>query len=538
MNKIVGFTISRQQISHTDIDIFKAGLRLLEFEVHGLFIIFWGIGDIDHCKINNKYTLSFPYTENLYDRNILIYINNGSIIIENDWLGSIPVFYNQEKGIISTLSLKTNCNNELHSEGLKNYLRFGYSVFEQTPFNDTKFMRFLSKIIINKIDLNIELKRDVILDTRLADHKTTEEELFNKIKMYINNFESNTVGKIIVPTSGGFDSRLINFFIEDKKRIKSYSYGISTKQFDSIEIKYAQKLSELLDFEWKAVHLNSFYNYLEDWFKIFGVSTHLHGMYHIDFYKKIQADLGATMYSLLSGIIGDGWSGKVIPNEVNKASDLIKLGLAHGISLKEEDILLKNDDYLLNDFYSSNINFLKVTPNRIVMLIRFKIILLSYLVTIPEYFGWPSGSPFFNMEIVLGMLSLPEDRRKSRVWQTEFFKKNHLLIEELNIKVNKTNTLDYNEYVQTDAKKLTLEFEKFDGIISQKLMRRLDSRISKTKDKKKIEYNINQLFRSKISNYLLEKLVCYKANDINIIAPFFLLKTLEKALNKNNLSQT
>ena len=39
-----------------------------------------------------------------YDRNILISFENDKIIVENDWLGSIPIFYNQKENIISTLS--------------------------------------------------------------------------------------------------------------------------------------------------------------------------------------------------------------------------------------------------------------------------------------------------------------------------------------------------------------------------------------------------------------------------------------------------
>ena len=95
MDKIVGFTVSKHKISHDDIDIFGMGLNKVEFRKNGFNIYLWGIGNIENCVIGGKYSLSFPVSENLLDRNILLYFSNKSIIIENDWLGSIPVFYNE-----------------------------------------------------------------------------------------------------------------------------------------------------------------------------------------------------------------------------------------------------------------------------------------------------------------------------------------------------------------------------------------------------------------------------------------------------------
>ena len=150
MDKLVGFTVSRSTIDHAGIDVFHSDLNYIELQHGGFHVCLWGIGDISKCTINEKYSLSFPLTENLLDRNVLLYFKDDSIIIENDWLGSIPVFYNETRGIVSTLSLKTLAGKEIHPEGLANFVEFGYSVLEQTPFEEVKFMRYYSKLVVNQ----------------------------------------------------------------------------------------------------------------------------------------------------------------------------------------------------------------------------------------------------------------------------------------------------------------------------------------------------------------------------------------------------
>ena len=46
-------------------------------------------------------SFTFQTTESLLDRNIKITLLDNEVIIENDWLGSIPIFYNTKAKIIS-----------------------------------------------------------------------------------------------------------------------------------------------------------------------------------------------------------------------------------------------------------------------------------------------------------------------------------------------------------------------------------------------------------------------------------------------------
>lgn len=79
---------------------------------------------------------------------------------QTDWLGSKPVFYNEKTKKISydIEEVIDYSNLEFHTEGLRNYLKFGYSVWEQTPIKHVKFLRYASEIRKNE-DGELEIKR-------------------------------------------------------------------------------------------------------------------------------------------------------------------------------------------------------------------------------------------------------------------------------------------------------------------------------------------------------------------------------------------
>lgn len=429
-NKIIGFTISRHEIDHSDIDIFNSDLNLAHKSVAGLNLYLWGINDLESCVIEGKYTLSFPLSLNLLDRNVVIDINTDHIIVENDWLGAIPVYYNSRDMIVSTLCLKTLTDNELDSEGLLNYFEFGFSILEKTPFANVRFMRFYSSLKICPAAIDVTNKRDPLLDIEFNDNGKPEEAL-RKVEDYLSEACGRFTGNIIIPTSGGFDSRLLNIMVKDKKRIKSFTYGGSRKQTDSQEVITAKKLCEMLGVDWQQIILDGYYNYIPQWFKLFGFSTHLHGMYHIDFYEKIRKSLNTADGVFLSGIFADVWAGSINYEPMNKPDDLIKYSYAHGLCVDRKNILQSSPDGVKKSFYDEYKNIINVNKARAVFTIRMKIILISYITSIPEYFGYPVCTPYLNFEIVKAFLEIPEDERKNRIWQKIYFRETGMNIEEM-----------------------------------------------------------------------------------------------------------
>jgi len=531
LDKIIGFTISKNQIDHSDIDVFHRDLILHEMERGGFHIYIWGIHDIEKCKLNGKYSLSFPLNENLLDRNILLYFEDGNVIIENDWLGSTPVFYNESDGIVSTLSLKTLIRNEIHPEGLADYIEFGYCTFEQTPFNYVKFMRYYSKLIINSEGIKIEYKEDPVYQKGIFDKTEDEQRIFKNIQNYINNIENMTCDEIIIPTSGGFDSRLLNLCIHDKSRIRAFTYGLSDNQSESYEVVHAKKISEILGTKWKQVELGEFNKYIEDWFKIFGISTHLHGMYHIEFYKKIlENHTFGKNATFLSGIIGDAFSGNVSIAPIKDYHDIKNLSYSHGANSDTSQLVICYDENLKQKYFKENRKYFENEKIRIIQSMRIKIILLSYLRTIPEYFGFPVWTPFHNFDIAIGMLNLPKERQKNRAWQQDIFKRHNLDVENMGLSKDNSNTLDYHAFINhgfepLDINALSPYFKKdyLIGINNTMLKNNhlLPESILSLHDK---------ILRIRYVGSGLRRIGCKPKKDIMIPMPYYILKALELGL--------
>jgi hypothetical protein len=366
------------------------------------------------------------------------------IVFKTDWLASNPVFYNEK-----TLKISHNVNDvidyenlEFHPEGFNNYLDFGYSVFGQTPVKYVKFLRHSSEIFVKNGKLKIIEHPDPVDDwfDKHSRH-TNEKELLGLIKRKIQRWERKNKGEITIPISGGFDSRLLNYFIKDKKRIKAYTYGVSPKQEDSYEIKYAQKVCHKLGINWKRIELGDFHKYIRDWINFFGISVHAHGMYHVEFYKKIIEKEEPELF--LSGIIGDGWSGKVEIPPVNKVDETYLLGYTHGMNADSSFSKITHSSKIKKNYYFKNKEKLKDGRVRIIESMRMKMALLNYLLNLPKKFDFKPWSPFLDIDVALGMLNLPSNRRKDRQWQKDFFQKVGLDIENMGAeKPNKKNTLN------------------------------------------------------------------------------------------------
>jgi hypothetical protein len=378
--------------------------------------------------------------------------------MKTDWLASDSVFYN-----IKTNKISKNINDVIdfesfdwHPEGLYNFLDFGYSVLEQTPLKNVKFLRHSSEIIKeNNGKLEINYSEDEA--EKWIGNTSNENDILHLIEKKVRTWENSVSGKIILPTSGGYDSRLLNLMIDDKSRIQSFTYGLSSQQSKSVEVVHAKKIAEILGTEWQQIQLGNYHKYFDEWYKNYGIATHAHGMYHIEFYEKMNAYTeGGNPF--LSGIIGDAWAGSVKIEPIKSIQTLTNLGYSHGLKANPEKCLIHPNKFELREAYLS-INHEKFEENnwKVTESMRFKIILLNYLINIPSTFGYKPYSPFLDIDVALGMLTLPEERKKNRIWQQDFFKRHNLLLENLKLKSSWQNNLNYQASLKQRLNPLSVE---------------------------------------------------------------------------------
>ena len=214
-------------------------------------------------------------------------VGEETVVYESDWLASRPFFYNLRNGRFShnINEVIDFANVEFDPEGLNDYLDYGYSVFGRTPVRDVRLLRHSSRLLAGASGLRV-----VELDDPAEpwfERQSSVDEVVERTRATINDAVACAEGDVVVPTSGGFDSRLINLLITDRSRVRAFSYGASDRTERSADVVKAAELARRLGLRWEPVPLGSFHRYLDEWDALYGASTHAHGMYQIEFYRSV-----------------------------------------------------------------------------------------------------------------------------------------------------------------------------------------------------------------------------------------------------------
>lgn len=370
------------------------------------------------------WSLGFPPHTSLMDHNLLIRVTDEGVTIENDWLASIPVYFNEKEKIISTFpEVCLTEDTELNEEGMFLYLKYGFSAFGTTPFRSVQSLRYFSSLTCNRKRITLTEKPDPLTSLELSK-PAGESEIINDLGRHINQAIGETSGPVISPISGGIDSRLINFLIEEhhKPRIHTYSYGVSTNQRRSFETEIGRKVAHALNLKWQHIPLQYAYENIHSWHDLYGFATHIHGMYQIEFYQRIKESLAPEEPAMMiSGIGGSVFEGDHLSGiKAKSPDDLYKLAFTHNLSCANK-YMIETPSPTEKQFFDNNRALLQEEKYFSVLMMRIKLPLLSYLTTVPAVMGIPSTAPFLNFETAVKMLSLPQHRRKERTWLKEFF---------------------------------------------------------------------------------------------------------------------
>lgn len=355
-----------------------------------------------------------------------------------DWLGTHPVFFNRKTKKVShhIHDVIEYGSIQFHPEGLKNYLDFGYSVFGQTPIQDVEFLLPNSTLQIKLGELHISTQEINIDSTELL----SEFEIFEYLEQGILQWGKQQ-SKIILPMSGGYDSRLLAYFAHSLPQVSTFTYGLAEPQSSSHEVVHAFEIAQKLSLDWHFVPLGNFLRFIPDWFSLFGPAVHAHGMYQMEFYHKIIKQHPGG--SVLSGIFGDVWAGNGQYTTLHTAEDLLKLSYSHGLHADSSSLLLTTTDEIRNSFWEANKTQLQEEKYQIIQLIRLKMMLISYLLKVPEKLGFSTCAPYLDPKIALSMINLSPKRRTQRLWQKEYLQQHGLLVENSGLPKSYQNWLNH-----------------------------------------------------------------------------------------------
>ncbi|MEM6630826.1 MAG: asparagine synthase-related protein [Bacteroidota bacterium] len=453
-------------------------------------------------------------------------------IEESDWLATQTFFFNSHTGKISqSISEVINfANFEWNWEGLENYLSIGYSVLGETPVKNVKFLQANSHLVKDKkgqlttfenYDKEQELLGKLEVETQPA-------EVVELLRSKIVSWERKTDRPIILPLSGGYDSRFIFSALQDKKRLHCFTYGLSADQAKSLEVVRAKSIVEAFDTNWTFVALGAFNEYLDSWYQVFGCSTHAHGMYHIEFYEKIRTYLNRGAYPFVSGLIGDAWAGNVQISQISTPSDIAKLGYSHGLRASPEHMVRKNkSNHILEKYFEQKKHLWKSSKYRVVESMRMKMMLLKYLMVIPREFDFEVFAPFIEEESALAMHNLSNEQKQNRKWQADYFESVGLDIENRMLEFDNGNTLNSQSLKH---QRIPLLSEKLLGeIISPNYVAWINKNLLNTA-KSKFSYRMNSYLKGK---RLVHRLAP-KDNHLEAYFAYLVLNPLQKLIEERN----
>jgi hypothetical protein len=348
---------------------------------------------------------------------------------ETDWLGSVPCFYHEKTGKFSTCihDVIDYRNLEFDPDGLNDYLDLGYCGYGWTPVRHVRFLPPCSRLMRDKEGGLHEQPLPDPVD-EWDGRTSTPDEAIDRLRATVHAWENSVADDIVLPLSGGYDSRLLAMLLRDKSRVRAFTYGVSPRQEKSREVYQARAAAATMNLRWERIELGDFHSRIGAWEAQFGVSTHAHGMYHMEFYDKIRAIVGSGR-PMLSGLVGDLWAGSVAYRAARSVDDLPALGLSRSLHAQGSPCRLHGDGDHRRTFWTMRRHRLQDPVFQVVEVVRQKMILLSYLLSVPARSGFQPWSPFLLPDVALAMVTLPVSERRGRLWQQRVFTENGLNLE-------------------------------------------------------------------------------------------------------------
>lgn len=422
--------------------------------------------------------------------------------LTSDWLGLETVFYHTLTGKTGRFIHEVIDYHQFEWdwEGLRLYLEWGFSVFGLTPIRNVRFLSPRATLIqlpdgTYGESIDYEGEEAFVHQTTIPTHPKLVIDVLSKS---VNEWEKAQNDSILLPLSGGYDSRLLATLIKDKSKLASYSYGVSYHQEKSRETVRAKLVAERLGIQWQQIILGDFNAYFDRWNDLYAGTAGTSGSYVYEFYDLL-AKQNVKGKPLLSGIVGDAWAGKfVVP--INHPNDVYHMALTHGIHVNsqilQQKLPINNPVY--ESYFERKKHLLESPAYRVLELIRFKITFLNLLFRIPELYGHRPFSPFVLEDNVIAMLALPNEERINRKWQQDYFNQLNLDLEHEKLKFDKYNYLNHYSLIKQPVALLDVNLLK--EIIQPSFLNDINNQVGKKPDSLfifKIKQNILN-FRNKL----------------------------------------
>jgi asparagine synthase (glutamine-hydrolysing) len=236
---------------------------------------------------------------------IILDKNSRRIIIFNDVLGRLPLYYYQTaQGLYASREIRfiTNLMGNINFDktAIAQYLLFGFPLASRTLFENIHRMPPATLIDINLQESKIRIEDIYTFNFDEKAHKDRQfkENVRNLYGLFLDATRNRaiSVGKNIVGLSGGLDSRSVAAALHKLNIPFSGATYLDSNKKANHDARIAEKLAKLFGIDWKLFHLDS--PTRDDTLEILKIKNGLVSLtmnYIVPYFKSVKAHYGNNM---------------------------------------------------------------------------------------------------------------------------------------------------------------------------------------------------------------------------------------------------
>lgn len=260
------------------------------------------VGPLSSQK-NSGYNVGQSSNAEIRDRFLSVTIEKNTVRIQNDYAGTIPVYYSLRGHIsISNIEPAVILDSDTSFDDIDDASVFGFLHYSHLIWDETLYKHIKTQepdCLFNYSIGSLSVEKKYLATLRSSDkHALLKDKNVGYALGELNQYlvESSFSGEdaeIVLPLSAGYDSRMIIAAIGKsnlKERLSTYTYG----QKGSVDVEAARLLAKKHGVKWTHVELPCNF-FSEEYIKknslIFGSSLHFHGMYQLEFFDTIRNSL-------------------------------------------------------------------------------------------------------------------------------------------------------------------------------------------------------------------------------------------------------
>ncbi|ODS37464.1 MAG: hypothetical protein A7315_13475 [Candidatus Altiarchaeales archaeon WOR_SM1_79] len=192
---------------------------------------------------------------------------NNEIIILNDLLGHLPLYYHKVGGkFLVSREIRFIANligNKFDKIGIAQYLLFMHSLGERTIFKNIFRLEPAKLIKINLKNFELEIKNiyEFNFENRRYSERTIEENANNLADLFNeackNRAASSEDFRNVLALSGGIDSRVVLASLQKNKIPFNAVTFMDANKTAGADVKIAEQLAKLFNLDWNLFNLDS-----------------------------------------------------------------------------------------------------------------------------------------------------------------------------------------------------------------------------------------------------------------------------------------